>query len=168
MLRTLTLMTSTAALMASAVWATELPAPTEDVILTVSGNVETRNVGDTAQLDEAMFEALEQATIKTSTIWTEGTQTFQGVSLTTLVDVLGITGGTLRASAINDYTIEIPLTDAVEGGPIVAHRINGETISVRDKGPLWIVYPYDDDSKYRTEVIYSRSIWQLDRLEAVD
>jgi hypothetical protein len=39
-------------------------------------------------------------------------------------------------------------------------------MSVRDKGPLWVIYPYDSDD-YRSEVIYSRSIWQLDRLEVV-
>ena len=61
----------------------------------------------------------------------------------------------------------MPLTDAVEGGPIVAYRMDGETMSVRDKGPLWIVYPYDSDADYRTEVIYSRSIWQLDRIEVI-
>ncbi|RYH00603.1 oxidoreductase, partial [Salipiger sp. IMCC34102] len=38
-------------------------------------------------------------------------------------------------------------------------------MQVRDKGPLWIVYPYDDTPEYRSEVIYSRSIWQLDRIE---
>jgi len=40
-------------------------------------------------------------------------------------------------------------------------------MSVREKGPLWVIYPYDSDAKFRTEVIYSRSIWQLDRLAIV-
>jgi len=38
---------------------------------------------------------------------------------------------------------------------------------LREKGPLWVIYPYDSDAKFRTEVIYSRSIWQLDRLAIV-
>jgi hypothetical protein len=41
-------------------------------------------------------------------------------------------------------------------------------MSLRDKGPLWIIYPYDSKSDFRTEVVYSRSIWQRDRLEALD
>jgi hypothetical protein len=45
--------------------------------------------------------------------------------------------------------------------------MDGNAMSVRDKGPLWVIYPYDSDAAYRTEVIYSRSIWQLDRLEVV-
>ncbi len=90
------------------------------------------------------------------------------MSLSTLVDRLGIEGASLRATAINDYTVEIPLSDAVEGGPMIAYRMDGEIMSVRNKGPLWVVYPYDSESDYRTEVIYSRSIWQLDRIEAVE
>jgi hypothetical protein len=40
-------------------------------------------------------------------------------------------------------------------------------MSVRDKGPLWVVYPFDDVPAYQSETIYSRSIWQLDRIEVV-
>lgn len=153
--------------------AQELAQPTGDVILVVSGNVAQVNVaqvnaGATAQLDLQMLEAFEATTIETATIWTEGVQEFTGVSLATLVKELGLTGTTLRATAINDYTVEIPMTDAVEGGAIIAYRLNGDVMSVRDKGPLWVVYPYDSDAAYRTEVVYSKSIWQLDRIEVVD
>ena len=118
--------------------------------------------------ERAQLEALEDATIETRTIWTEGPQTFRGVPLDVLVDRLGITGTTLRATAINDYAVEIPLSDAVAGGPMIAYSLNGNPMSIRDKGPLWIIYPYDAKADYRSEVIYSRSIWQLDRIEALD
>lgn len=150
------------------VLAQDLAAPQGDVILTVSGQIDTKNADDTAQFDLAMLEDLDKTTFETSTIWSEGTHTFQGVSLKVLADRLGIDGTTLRATAINDYAVDIPLTDAVEGGPIVAYKMDDATMSVRDKGPLWIVYPYDSNAAYRSEVIYSRSIWQLDRIEAMD
>lgn len=156
------------ALSAAPLRAGELAAPEGDVILTVTGAITTTNDGDSARFDLGMLEALEDRTIETATIWTESIKLFQGVSLSTLVETLGIEGDTLRATAINDYTVEIPLSDAVEGGPIIAYRMDGDVMSVRNKGPLWIVYPYDGNADYRTEVIYSRSIWQLDRIEAVE
>ena len=55
-------------------------------------------------------------------------------------------------------------SDAVEEGPIVAYEMDGKLMSRRDKGPLWLIYPYSSNAEYRTEVIYSRSIWQLDRM----
>jgi hypothetical protein len=38
-------------------------------------------------------------------------------------------------------------------------------MSLREKGPLWIIYPFDSSPEYQTELIYSRSIWQLNRIE---
>lgn len=101
----------------------------------------------------------------TATIWTDGPQAFTGVSLHRLMEDLGVESGVLLASAVNDYTVEIPVSDATPDGPIVAFERNGERMSLRDKGPLWIVYPYDNNPVYQSEVIYSRSIWQLDRIE---
>ncbi|KJZ21033.1 oxidoreductase [Loktanella sp. S4079] len=147
--------------------AEEFGLPEGEVVLTVSGEIEKTNVDDTAQFDMDMLMALESEIIETSTIWTEGVLTFEGVPLHVLIDHLGVSEGVLRASAINDYTIEIPVEDAVIGGPMVAYKLNDALMSVRDKGPLWIVYPYDDSDDYRSEVIYSRSIWQLDRIEFV-
>lgn len=134
----------------------------QDTLLTVTYE------GVAQEFDRQALEALGLETIETTTIWTEGVQTFEGVALARLAQELGAQGGTLRATAINDYTVEIPLSDAVEGGPIIALKLNGAEMSVRDKGPLWIVYPYDASADYRSEVIYSRSIWQLDRIEVVE
>lgn len=143
----------------------ELPAPAGDILLTVSGDIHVANDGDAAVFDREMLVAMPSTTIRTSTIWTEGVQEFTGVELADLMERLGVDGGEMVASAINDYHIEIPVADAVDGGPIIAYARDGKPMSVRDKGPLWIVYPYDDRHEYRTEVIYSRSIWQLDRIE---
>lgn len=136
-----------------------------EVVLTISGAISETNAGEAATFDRAMLEAMEAVTVETSTIWTDGVQTFVGVPLVTLLDAVGAEGATLRASAINDYAVEIPVSDAVAGGPIVAYLRNGAPMSLRDKGPLWIVYPFDSSPEYRSELIYSRSIWQLDRIE---
>lgn len=168
MLRSLIPTVTAFAFFACAAIAEELPQPNGDVLLTVSGAIDVTNNGDTAEFDLSMLQALDDTTVETTTIWTEGKQTFQGVSLDALMKRLGVDAGTLRATAINDYSVEIPVSDAVPGGPILAYLLNGETMSIRDKGPLWVIYPFDADADYRSEVIYSRSIWQLDRIEAID
>jgi hypothetical protein len=68
------------------------------------------------------------------------------------------------AEALNGYAVEIPVADLDDKAPIVAYFINGESFSRRDKGPLWVVFPYDSDEKYKSEVNYAYSIWQLQRL----
>ena len=168
MLRKLSTLAAIATFAMTPLFADELAVPEGDVILTISGNVEKTNAEAALKLDLEMLEALETTTYETTTIWTEGVQTFEGVPLKALVEAYDITGENIEATAINDYTVTIPMSDAVENGALIAFRLNGDTMSVRDKGPLWIVYPYDSDAKFRTEVIFSRSIWQLDRLQAID
>jgi hypothetical protein len=148
-------------------WA-ELAVPQGEVILTVSGNIAETNAKDTALFDLDMLRALPSQAFETSTIWTNGPQQFKGVPLNSLLAALGAQGSALRAIAINAYEVQIPTSDAQDGGPIIAYELNGDTMSVRDKGPLWVVYPYDSDPRFRTEVVYSRSIWQLDQIEIID
>lgn len=141
-----------------------LSAPTQDVVLSVNGTINTTNMPEAAQFDLDMIYALEATEYKTDTIWTKGEQTFKGVLLTTLLDAIGATGTEISAIAANDYAVSIPLDDDTTQGALIAYELNGKQMSRREKGPLWIVYPYDSDEKYRSETVYSRSIWQLDRI----
>lgn len=141
-----------------------LPAAEGPVILTVTGTIATANDGDAARFDLDMLKALPTTEIRTTTIWTDGVQNFTGVSLADLLQAVGAVGPSVSATAINDYAVEIPQEDWLEHGAMVAYLNKGEPMSVRDKGPLWIIYPYDSDKAYQSEVIYSRSIWQLDRI----
>lgn len=144
--------------------AADLAAPTDDVVLTISGGISATNSGKAAALDRAMLSGMPRTEFTTSTIWTEGEVTFSGVSLKALMDRLGAEGGKITATAINNYSVEIPM-DSLGDYPIVADLMDGKPMSIRDKGPLWIVFPFDSGEEFQTEVIYSRSIWQLDRLE---
>lgn len=147
----------------------EMAQPQGPIVLTISGSIDQSNTKDgTATFDMDMLRALPVQSFTTTTIWTAGAQEFTGVALSDLLKAVGAKGQTLRSVAINDYAVEIPASDAQDGGPIVAYALNGEPMSVRDKGPLWVVYPYDSASRYRTEVVYSRSIWQLTRIEITD
>lgn len=155
-------------LFVGAVWADPLSQPTGDVVLTVSGQVGVTNQDGAAVFDMDMLKAMPAGTYQTSTIWTEGEKTFMGVPLKALLEAVDADGKTVLASAINDYTVEIPVETVTESAPLIAYEMDGAAMSRRQKGPLWIVYPYDSDPAFRAEVIYSRSIWQLDRIEIAE
>lgn len=148
--------------------ARQLDPPAGEVILTVTGAVGAVGANGPARFDLAGLRALGARTITTGTIWTDGKRTFTGVSLDVFLRHVGAQGATLRAIAANDYVVKIPVSDAVADGPIIAYELDGAVMSLREKGPLWVIYPYDAKSEYRSEVIFSRSIWQLDRIEVVD
>ena len=136
-----------------------------ETILSVSGGPDAAGNPVDMTYDLAALQAMPKSSFETTTMWTEGPQAFEGVALHSLLDMLNVTSGKVIASAINDYRIEIPLTEITPEAPIIAYLRNGEEMSVRDKGPLWIVYPYDSDPQYQSEVVFSRSIWQLNRIE---
>jgi hypothetical protein len=147
--------------------AAPLVVPTGPIVLTVSGQIEQTNGDGVAQFDIAALEALGVTSFETTTIWTSGSQTFEGVALGDLLAVVGAKGTRVLATALNDYAVEIPLEEASLDAALLAFRMNGVELSVRDKGPIWVVYPYDAGNEFQTEVIYSRSIWQLDRIEVL-
>ena len=139
--------------------------PRGEMMLTVSGTIGITNFEGAALFDLEMPQTLGSNIFKTATIWTPGAQIFTGARLAELPRVLGVKGRTPQASAMNDYAVEIPVSDAIDDGPIFACARNGAQMSTRDKGPLWIGSPYDSSNKYRSELIYSRSVWQFDRIE---
>lgn len=137
------------------------PALADDPLLTVVGPDGTQTY------DETALQAFGPVSFATSTIWTEGQPTFTGVPLQTILTDAGIDQGTVSAVAINDYAVQIPVDEVTADYPIVAFQQDGQAMSVRDKGPLWVIYPYDSDPALQSEVTYARSIWQLVRIEAV-
>jgi len=152
----------------SAIAEEPLPAPTGPVILTVTGKIAATNSGNAAIFDRAMLEALPIHRIKTATVWTDGVKTFEGVLVRDLLSRVGATttqSTLVRASALNDYAIEIPATDFQRFDVLLAWSMDGQQLMMRDKGPLWIVYPRDQVRELRDERYDQRWVWQLSRLE---
>lgn len=146
----------------------DLDAPVGDVILTVSGAITATNAEGAANFDRDLLSRLPQHSFTTSTIWTEGANTYSGVLLKDLLAAVGATGSTVKATALNDYQISFPAADIADDGPLVAYLVDGKPMSVRDKGPIWLIFPFDSNAGYRTEESYARSIWQMDRLALVE
>lgn len=116
------------------------------------------------EFDLAALKEMPVTEIETSTVWTDGVTQFAGVALSDLLADLDDEGAVIHATARDGYSVEIPATDAVPGGPIVAYEMNGEPLEADMMGPYWIIYPYDSSEAYQTEEIEARSIWQLARL----
>lgn len=113
------------------------------------------------------LDRLPQRDIATGTIWQADTSRFTGPALVDVLDAADVAAEAVELAALNDYSVELPTDTLEDTAPIVATRIDGAPISRRDKGPLWIIYPYDSDPRYRTETIYARSVWHLHRIEVV-
>jgi hypothetical protein len=87
------------------------------------------------------------------------------VRLATVMERLGLTGSRINAIALNNYSALIPFEDIGRYNPLLALEMNGKRLRVRDKGPLWIVYPRDDHAELQGDRHNDRWVWQLMRLE---
>jgi hypothetical protein len=134
-----------------------------DAVLAVSGTSAAGPVR--VSFDLAALDALPQRAITTSTPWYEGTRTFSGPDLKLLIDGLGLQGQTVRVVALNDYAATLPYADLEQFGVVLASRVDGQPLSVREKGPLFVMYPFDTDAKLRQETYYSRAVWQVAKIE---
>jgi hypothetical protein len=145
--------------------ADSLEQPKDKPILTVSGKIAITNGSGTAQFDRAMLEGLGMVSFETTTPWYKGPVKFEGVPLVKLMAAVGATGQRIIAIALNDYSAEVPMEDAIKYNVILALKRDGEYMPVRDKGPLFVVYPFDSDPELKSQKFYSRSVWQVARME---
>ena len=138
-----------------------LPAPTGTVILTVSGKIDAFNAGRRAEFDRGMLEAFGLSSFTTTTPWYSSPVTFSGVPMKKLMQAVRASGQSVVATALNDYETRIPISDFLRFNVLLALKRDGHYMPVSDKGPLFIVYPYDSDPALKTQKYYSRSAWQL-------
>ena len=151
--------------LASVAFADGVPSPVGAVILTIKGQMTQATPLEEARFDLESLQKIGVVTFTTTTPWTEGAQQFTGVPLNKLLIHIGATASRLRVTAINEYQVEVPASDAVDGGPILAWAQNDNLLSVREKGPLWLMYPFDTKEEYRTEEVHSIAVWQVEQIE---
>lgn len=107
------------------------------------------------------LEKLGLTTIRTTTPWYQGEQVFEGVDMVRLMEAVKANGTSVEVVALNKYRTIIPVSDFERHRPILALKRDGQYMAIRDKGPFFIIYPYDKDPVLRSEQYYGRSAWQV-------
>jgi len=155
------LLTITAALIGMRFAVAETAGEAKEWILTIDGK--TAN-GRTFRFTRDDLLKLGAKRISTHTPWHDGVVDFDGVPAHELMTLVGATGEKAAIYALDDYQVEVPLADFAQYGAIFAYAMNGKPLTVEEKGPLFLVYPYDSKPQLATETFYSRSIWQIARI----
>ena len=144
-----------------------LQPPAGKVILTLSGRISQPNREGRAEFDMNMLEQLPQLSFVTQTPWYSQPRKFTGPLLRDVLAAAGAQGNTLRAIALNDYKVTLPVEDTRRHDVLLARLLDDQPMTVREKGPLFIVYPFDAKSELRNTLYYSRSAWQLKSIEVL-
>ncbi|MDP5293770.1 molybdopterin-binding protein [Oceanimonas sp. CHS3-5] len=136
----------------------------EPVILTISGNIELQGRSH-EQVDYTLtqLQALPQGEITTAHPWSEQPRTYRGLDLRVLLeDLFGHARiQTIYLEALNGFSVAVDWQEVAPYDPLLAWSENGRLMSRRDKGPLWLILPYDKAPELQQAEFLHYMAWQL-------
>jgi hypothetical protein len=142
--------------------ATPLAAAAETLLVMRNATAGQQEV----RLSEADLLALPQVTIRTHTEFTDGAVDFVGPLARDVLSLIAAgSAQTAHMVAANEYAVDIPIRDFADYDVIFALAANGQRLSLRDKGPIWVMYPLDDHTELQDPLYNIRLIWQLTAVE---
>ena len=117
-------------------------------------------------LYEAQLLRLPDASITTGTQWSDKKNRYDGPLLSDVLQLADVRGESIRLFARNDYSVTIPWSDMARFGVILALSRDGQRMTARDFGPLFLMYPRDQFmSELDTPSGVGKFIWQVCRID---
>lgn len=138
----------------------DFPEPKGPVILTIGGKIAADGP---IRFDLPALESLGLVRFTTLTSWTVEPSVFEGVLLSSLLEAVGAdpAAATLRLIALNEFESTTPAADARTWPVMLALKRDGEYMSRRDRGPVWVIYPQHAFPELGQRDYLSRWVWQL-------
>ena len=122
----------------------------------------------TLELSLEALDSLPQTTVVTENEFANGKVAYRGPLVRDVLAQLGLDDvEQVRLIAANDYFVDIPTEDFRAYDAILAMEADGQKLSRRDKGPLWLMYPISDHAELNDPIYLRRLIWQVVRIEAL-
>jgi hypothetical protein len=141
-----------------------LGAFASEVVLTVSAGGALASPNKSVSFTMEQLTKLPQLSFTTQTPWYDNPVKFTGPFLKDVLNAAGVSGQRIWLIALNNYQVETPVIDMQRYPILIARLINDKPMAIRDKGPLFVVYPYGQYSELKKELYYSRSVWQLSKI----
>lgn len=113
----------------------------------------------------SQIDAFGRVELITRTPWTMGLQRFAGLPIRQLLAAVDSRGTTIRAVALNDYAVSMPIAEVVAHDGFLAARQNDAPIPVRSRGPFWIIFPWSQRPELESAANRRRAVWQLQRMD---
>jgi hypothetical protein len=144
----------------------DIPVPEGDPVVTVTGLIGTSNVDDTIQMDMDTLESMRLVDYTLTDPFEDGVVTFRGPLMSDLLALWEVPANatTLHMVALNDYSVDVPISDFSEYPVIFAIQQDGEYMPVSTRGPAMLVYPYDD-FEFDRAIYDNYWIWQIKSID---
>ncbi len=144
------------------------PLGDREKVLTITVYDATAESGDSREYIFSIkdLEEFPLVSVSTETQWTNGVLHFRGPLMRDILDDIGAVGDTIQVNGLDGRSATIPREDIYKFDVIIACQVEGAYFGLRDRGPLWIIYPWTDNPEIQSAIYYDRGIYHLSSLSA--
>jgi hypothetical protein len=123
-----------------------IPAPTGDVILTVTGKIGAKNTDSGIVMDRDMIESVGQVEYKVTDPFESKDYTYRGPLMSDLLDLWKASSDatTLEVTALDDYVVNVPIAELRKYPVLFALQQDGQYMPASTRGPAMLVFPYNN------------------------
>ena len=146
----------------------QIPMPTGDIILRVSGDVSQTNDNGSLSFDIATLEQLGLVEYTIADPWQNHEDvTYTGVLMSDLLEYAGMsdTATNVHMVALDEYAVDISIADMKKWPVLLATRTNNEYMDVESSGPTRIVFPFQAHKEIDEDTYKVLMIWNLRDIE---
>jgi len=104
---------------------------------------------------------LPQHDITTKLPWTSESNTYSGPYLKDVLQSAKTTGQWISLHALDYYNVSLNFQQIERFNPILALKKDGRLLTVRSKGPIWLLLPVDDYPELNAAIYNDYMIWHL-------
>ena len=144
-----------------------IPAPTGDVILTVTGEITNKNSGDADVFDMATLEKLGLVKYEVNDPWLNAKNTYTGILVSELLRFVGAapSASIITVAALDDYQMDINISDIQKWPILLATQTNGNYMAIDSNGPSRIIFPHDTYSDIDPVAYKDLWVWSVKAIE---
>lgn len=124
--------------------------------------------GSVTDVTDEDFAAIGAVEISTRLVGeTDTVSKVRGPRFAAVLDHFGMDGDTVRVTGLDEYSADLPVDELKQYPVVLAYEIDGERLTVRSKGPVWVIYPFNDHPEIEDQLREARSVWQVRDIELV-
>lgn len=143
-----------------------IPLPQQEVMLTVTGKVNNRNSDHAILMDRTTIENAGLVEYRVTDPFEQRPILYRGVLMRDLIALWQVNedATTVQLTALNDYTIDIPLVEFQQYPILFALQADGAYMEPDYRGPAMLVYPADQ-YEFDSLIVRRNWIWQIKAID---
>lgn len=143
-----------------------IPTPQQEPMLTITGKIDATNRDNAIVMDRAALEQVGLVEYAVTDPFEKRLVRYRGVLMRDLLSLwqVAVDAQTVQVTALNDYKIDIPISDFRQYPVLFALQADGVYLQPDYRGPAMLVYPIDQYA-FDLIAVQRKWIWQIKTID---